>query len=229
MAAVVRPDRTGFTWNAGAARYRDPRTGRFVPTSSVRAALDATLDQYKLEAKALAEQLRGGALSLRAFDQAMRQLVKDTHLMTSASAVGGWQQLLDDPAALGRAGRLIRTQYRFLDAFVRDVATGDQTLGGSLSIRASMYIDAGRNTYEKQRTVLERAAGFDQERSIRHVSDSCATCVSEAARSWVAIGTLIPIGQRDCLTNCRCTIERRRSGAAAQPRRAPRTRRRSAA
>lgn len=227
MTAPVRPDRTGFTWNAAAARYRDAR-GRFVSTQQVRAALDATLDRYKREAKALAEQLRAGTLSLRAFDQAMRQLVKDTHLVSAASAVGGWQQLLNDPAALGRAGRAIRTQYRYLDGFVRDVASGEQTLGGSLSIRAAMYVDAGRNTHEKQREVLERTAGFDQERSIRHVSDSCATCISEAARGWVGIGQLVPIGQRICLTNCRCTIERRRSENT-PARRGPRVRRRASA
>lgn len=228
MTVPFRPDRTGFTWNANAQRYRDAR-GRFVTTQQVRAALDATIRGYHADARALSEQLRAGTLSLRAFDQAMRQLVKDTHLMSSASAVGGWQQFRRNPRAKGLAGANIKRQYRYLNGMIRDLANGTQTLGGSLTNRAVMYVEAGRNTHEDQRLAIEKAQGFDQERSIRHVSDSCDGCIREAKRGWVGIGELVPIGERTCLTRCRCTIERRRSERARRPTPAPRIRRRAPA
>jgi hypothetical protein len=74
-----------------------------------------------------------------------------------------------------------------------------------------MYVEASRAHYEAQREAIDRAAGYDEERSIRHASDSCEGCIREERRGWVAIGELVPIGDRNCLTRCRCEIERRKS------------------
>lgn len=214
MTAPTRVQPGGYRWNPTLARYIDPR-GRIVSTASVRVAIDRSIDQYRALARTLAEQLRAGQISLRTWEIEMRVVVKDVHLLAAAAAHGGWAQL--DQSALGRAGREIRDQYAFLDGFAKEIANGDQPLDGTLTRRAVMYVDAGRGSYEAQRESIEREAGFLEERSVRHVSDSCGGCVREAARGWVEIGTLVPIGERDCLTNCRCTIERRVSESEATP------------
>lgn len=219
MTAPVRIQPSGIAWNPTLARYRDLRTGRIVSTAQVRAAIDLTIDQYKTLARSLAEQLRAGTISLRTWEAEMRVVVKDAQLLGAASASGGWAQL--DQRSLGRAGREIRDQYAFLDHFATEIMTGDQRLDGTLTNRAVMYVEAGRTGYENEREAIERAAGYAEERSVRHVSDSCEGCVREEARGWVAIGELVPIGDRNCLTRCRCTIERRVSESQSSPR-APR-------
>lgn len=220
---VLRAAPGGLRWNENLGRYIDAR-GRIVSGRVVRNALDQTIVAYGARTKALAGSLRAGTTSLRSWELQMRTLIKDTHLVSSAAAVGGWEQLQNDPAALGRAGREIRAQYEFLDGFVRDIASGKQKLTDGLIARAVMYIEAGRGTYEAQRLVIDRAAGYDQERNIRHASDSCEGCIRETARGWVGIGALVPIGDRNCLTRCRCEIERQMSASAARARRRPRRR-----
>lgn len=218
---VLRVVPGGLLWNPQLRRYIGAN-GRILSTATVRASIDATLLNYQIDARRLAGQLRDGTLSLQAWDEQMRRLVKDANLLGAASARGGWVQLIGDKASLGRAGREIRKQYAFLDAFVRDIGSGKQSLAG-IESRAVMYAQASRGTFEDERLAQERAAGYDEERSIRHASDSCEGCIREAGRGWVPIGTLVHIGDRNCLTRCRCNIERRKSGRTRTPR-APRIR-----
>lgn len=221
MTAPTRIQPGGFLWNAALARYRDGRTGRIVSTAQVRAAIDGSLDAYKDLARSLADQLRAGDISLRVWEAEMRVVVKDSQLLGAAAASGGWAQL--DQRALGRAGRSIRDQYAFLDRFAIDVMNGKQKLTDGFTARAVMYAESARGAFERERLARERVAGYDEERSIRHASDSCPGCIREEERDWVPIGSLVHIGNRDCLTRCRCTIERRKSGRAPAVR-APRIR-----
>jgi hypothetical protein len=220
VTAPTRIQPRGYTWSAALARYRAPN-GRIVSTAQVRAAIDGSIDAYRESARSLAEQLRAGGISLRAWEAEMRVVVKDSQLLGAASAAGGWAQL--DQRSLGRAGRAIRDQYAFLDRFASDVMTGRQKLDGSLTNRAVMYVEAARAAYEREREAIEIAAGYDEERNIRHASDSCEGCIREERRGWVAIGALVPIGDRNCLTRCRCEIERRMSTPRRRSRRGPST------
>lgn len=219
MTAPTRLQPSGFRWDASIARYRDGRTGRIVSTAQVRAAIDGTIAEYKSLARSLAEQLRAGNISNRVWEAEMRVVVKDVQLLGAAGAAGGWAQL--DQRSFGRAGREIRDQYAFLDNFATEIMTGDQKLDGSLTNRAIMYVEAARGAYEREREAIETEAGFTEERSIRHASDSCEGCIREERRGWVAIGALVPIGDRNCLTRCQCTIERRMPED--RPRRSTRT------
>ena len=69
-------------------RYRDSRTGRFVPAVNVRRELDRYLDTDD-PAKALAEALRGRSLSVADWELAMRRHVKNVHLNAIALERGG--------------------------------------------------------------------------------------------------------------------------------------------
>jgi hypothetical protein len=63
--------------------------------------------------------------------------------------------------------------------------------------------------------VLEDA-GFEEARSVLHPADHCPGCLVEAEKGWQPIGAMVPIGERDCKGNCRCTVEYRRSGTPAR-------------
>ncbi len=211
MTAPVRIQPGGYRWNAQLARYIAPN-GRIVSTVQVRAAIDQTLDEYTALARSLADQLRAGDISLRAWEAEMRVVVKDSQLLGSAAARGGWAQL--DQRSLGRAGREIRDQYAFLDRFATDIMTGRQKLDGTLTNRALMYVEAARPMYEAEREAMEIEAGYDEERNVLHPADHCegpSGCPAQTARGWVRSGTLVRIGRRPCRTRCKCTIERRKS------------------
>lgn len=200
-----------FTFSPRTGRYRDA-SGRFLPAERVRRIIDATLLSHTKAVTALAEQLRQRALSLQEWERRMRAEVKAIHLYSAMLAKGGRAQLT--PADLGRIGAAVKRQYRFLRRLGDELASGKQRLDGSLVNRARLYAQSGRGSFEATRQREMRRRGFDQERNILSASEHCAgdgSCLEQTARGWVPVGSLIPIGGRLCVTNCRCLLTYRNS------------------
>lgn len=193
--------RSRFRYNELANRYTN-RSGRFVPMSQVRQELDRALLDIGKEAKALAEQLRTRQITAEQWTLDMRHLVKEVHLWSAADAKGGWAQMAQ--ADYGRVGQIIRGEYAFLQRFSAQINLG-LALDGQFLQRAQQYTQAGRRTFHAVEIVEKEQRGMTEERSIRHVGDSCVGCIFEAVRGWIPIGTGVPIGMRDCLRKCRCT------------------------
>lgn len=200
----------GYRWNQTANRYISP-SGRFVGRQQVRAALDVAIDNSAKSIKALSQQLRDGNISLADWQLAMAREIKATHLASAALAKGGWAQL--SQSDYGRVGQIVRQEYAYLNKLAQDIAAGRQPLDGRFLRRAEQYIQAGRATYHQVEQREMKVRGYDEERNIRHARDSCPGCLDATARGWVAIGTLPPVGGRDCRRNCRCTIEYRKAAA----------------
>lgn len=192
-----------YTWDPTVGRYRDFR-GRYVAESAIRQALDAEIRQLDREVAVIVQQLREGVLTVDEFEQLLRSIVKDANLLGAAVAVGGWDQL--GAADFGRVGRRLRDEYRFLSDFAEAIARQVQPLDGTLLMRAQMYVRGARTLFEAVRKGQQQDVGMDEERSILHPADHCDDCLNEAAAGWQPIGTLIPIGERQCLANCRCTM-----------------------
>lgn len=187
-------------------RYRDLATGRLVGASVVRRALDETLDSAEAVTTRLAEALRQREVSVADWYAAMQRHVKQVHLHAVALERGGWANMR--PADYGRAGALIREQYRYLRRFAEQIVSGRQRLDGSLAARAGLYTKAGRESfYRSKRAHLNDGGGepVTHVRSLRHPGDSCRECV-DLDRVWHRLDDpryRLP-GQRLCSKNCRC-------------------------
>lgn len=201
----------GYRWNDKLQRYV-AANGRIVSATQVRREIDVAMRGASTTARVLAADLRAGRMALGEWEAAMRVLVKDVQLWGAAAARGGWAQMT--AADYGRVGARTRAQYDRLYRFAQQIASGQQRLDGRLVVRAVLYAQQGRAAYEAERMIAMRDAGYDQERNVLHPADHCAQCVDMTALGWVAIGTLVPVGQRLCLSNCRCTIRYRMSPAA---------------
>lgn len=195
-------------WNAVAGRFRDA-LGRFVSFADVDEALTVALASASAEALASTAALRAGTLPLAAWQRSMQEAIKATHLVSASLAHGGLNRI--DGAALARIRATIRAEFGYLDVLARQVAAGTQPLDGRLAARARMYLRAGRMTFTTERREVLRADGFDQERNRKGTLDNCDGCVRETARGWVPLGSLVPVGTRDCKRNCRCRVEFRRT------------------
>lgn len=194
-------------WDERSGRYRDVATGRYISPTQIRGALDAAIESSSERMRGLSQQLREGKLDVPTWQAQMRAEVKATHLASTALAKGGWNEMTQ--ADFGRAGRTIRTQYDYLDKMAAQIASGQQRLDGTLLRRTEMYIEAGRGTYHEVERAEMVKRGNDEERSVRSARDSCGGCIREEGRGWVPVGSLVPIGRRDCLSHCQCRIEYR--------------------
>lgn len=188
-------------------RYVDRATGRYVSELTVRADLDKYIDAKNLRLDNLTNQLRNREISLADWQTQMRNEIRDAHNNAAMIARGGRDQMT--PADWGRTGRELRTQYEYLDKWAADIASGKAPLDGRANVRARLYGNASRGTYEQQRRAMAADRGNQLERRILHAAESCTDCIDYAGRGWQPIGTLPRIGQSICRTNCKCTFSYR--------------------
>jgi hypothetical protein len=157
----------------------------------------------------LANQLRSGSIDLITWEVRMRREVKVVSVYSGAAAKGGWAQMTE--ADYGRVGRYVQDQYKYLRGFMRDVATGKQSLSDSLNARVRLYAQAGRPLHHRFEKAEQLVRGATERKSIRHKTDSCQGCIEAAARGWLPINdpAQTEIGERDCKVRDRCSWEYR--------------------
>lgn len=193
-----------YKWNPRAGRYIAP-SGRFVTQGAVQAAIEGAIKRSTQRITDASEALQAGRITLGQWQREMRRGVKDVTLYSAASVKGGWAQL--DQRDLGRVGRIVKSQYGYLDRFAAQLASGKVRADGRFTERAKLYTRSGRQTVHLFGRVAARGRGETLERSVLESGHPCGLCVSEAGRGFVEIGELLPIGSRTCGMNDKCRIE----------------------
>lgn len=191
-----------LTFDATTGRYIEA-DGSLVPATAIRAALDGDLARITWETAKIGADLRAGRISLESWRMMMRTLIKQTHLTAATIASGGRASMT--PEAYGRVGAAVRQEYAFLEQWVGEI-TGGWTLDGRLVSRAALYVQAARNTFHETQSAEMLKRGMTLERSVLHPAEHCAQCLVEAAAGFRPIGQMVPIGERTCGRNCKCTV-----------------------
>lgn len=172
----------------------------------MRREIDQILVEEGREISALAQQLRTRAIALDVWALQMRERITTIHLYSAAAAKGGWAQMTS--ADFGRVGQVVRSEYGHLERFAAQIEAG-KPLDGIFLRRVDQYVQSGRRTYELTRRASMRELGFTEARSVLHPADHCDECVREAELGYRDVADIVPVGERQCLRNCRCTIEYR--------------------
>lgn len=196
-----------FWWDSTAGRYRDAH-GHFVPRLLVRKSLDRIAAASGQRMRVMGQQLGRGKVSLVDFHLAMRAEVKTAFINNVAAAKGGYAQM--SQSDFGRVGNEVKKQYKFLDDFVNELYAGVTKTGtpGFLA-RVQLYFNTARTFFYKFDREAQEEAGMIEERNMLHPAEHCPECLAMSAMGWVPIGTLVPIGERECVGNDRCDVEYR--------------------
>lgn len=192
--------RSRYRYNAALKRYISS-TGRIVSWRRVRSELDAMVRSSERNMADVTQRLQGGRIGIAQWQREMAREMKSLHMASYALQKGGWAQMT--PADYGRVGGLLQFEYRKLRQFAKDIASG-VSIGGRMVARARQYSRAARHTYLLALRLDMKARGFDQERSTLQRAEHCAECVAQAGAGWQPIGSMTPIGERECLRNCQC-------------------------
>ena len=156
----------------------------------------------------LAQSLIGGQVTVAEWELQMREYIRVIHTEAAALACGGWENVT--PSMWGYVGSLIKKQYAYLHQFALDIqADPAYWLNGRLLVRMEMYKRAEWGTFEAVLQRLALMSGKTEERRVLGVADHCDDCLSAAGQGWQPIGTLPPIGNSQCKTNCHCTFDYR--------------------
>jgi hypothetical protein len=195
-----------YTFSEASQRYRNMATGKYIKREVVRRALDTALDRSRNEVQRLSRALVNGNMSIAEWQVATAKEIKSMHLASASLAKGGWAQM--GPREFGKVGNTLRNEYGYLAKFAEQIKDGTQRLDGSLISRANLYAQGPRGTYHaiEARGMLDQ--GKAECRNVLGGSDhNCEGCLAETAKGWMQLGELTPIGDRQCLSNCRCSVE----------------------
>lgn len=135
---------------------------------------DTFIDQTKARVAGLARQLAAGELATPAWEKAMREEIKTTHLAQAMLGRGGRKQMT--PADWGRCGQAIRAQYGFLGAFA-DAA--DTLSEAQVVARAALYVASSTASYERG-----QAAAWGVELPA-YPGDHSTICGANCACDWL--------------------------------------------
>lgn len=202
------PPISRFRYDPHTNRYRDTVRGVFVAPQSVRRAIDGMIDTETEKARALSQQLRDGQISLAHWQTEMTGLLKHLHTAMGLAACGGIKNI--SASDLGALAQHIKGQYTFLSEMAMQIRNGTQPLNGTLISRTALYTQAARCTYSAMVERQSLNVGYTQARNILGIADHCTGCLDATAAGWQPIGTLTPIGERDCLSHCKCSFQYRR-------------------
>jgi len=203
---MTLPARTGYGWNEVAHRYYSLETGVFVSRASVTAGLESVLDVSALRMNAVTQSLIDGNISIAGWQSEMMQQIKLTHTASAALSQGGFGQMTQSD--WGATGALIKKQYKYLENYAADIANGTQVLDGRALVRSDMYADAANGTFWEMDKRSMIADGYEEGRRVLESgADHCDDCEEYASEGWMPIDEIPEIGDSQCMTRCRCTIE----------------------
>jgi len=120
--------------------------GRLLGRRQLVSVRDTTADAGAAEMRALAGRAARGEISADAFRAGMREAIRNVHGSQYILGRGG----LDAMAAsdVRTLGGLLRTQYGYLDGFVRDLGAG-RLSDAQAEARAAMYAGHGVGSFER--------------------------------------------------------------------------------
>lgn len=143
---------------------------------------------------------------IRGFFAKALKVVKTASLAAALTLMGPQELTVEESKILTAQ---VVAQESYLKNFEAQVVAGSQSPEG-IPARAAMYGHAVWGTaLNTQRQVVIDSGEMTEEINILGGENHCEECPAESAKGWVPIGTLKPIGSRQCLVLCRCHIETR--------------------
>lgn len=173
--------------------------------SYLRREFARSLRQTRLYMRDLGRRYVSGDIDLSEFQRQAEKEIEDGIWDAALLLVGPLIYSLS--AMLNTILELIRRQKEWLARLVADILSGRQAVDGTLLRRIAMYSGSGWSALQELSRQLAYMSGKREERNILGIAEHCAGCVVETGKGWVPIGTLVPVGERDCLSNCMCEIE----------------------
>jgi hypothetical protein len=193
-----------YTWDPEARRYRD-KNGHLVRKAVILALILRAVGRSKKAFEKAAEAYLDGKITELQFQAIMQQGIISGHKAMAAIAAGGILRLVG--ALLEKTRSIIATQQAYMLRFAAQIATG-QLSPAQIAARSAMYGDALYSTFANIQTATAEAGGARYAKRIAKLDDgTCVGCEDQNDLGWQPIDEVLPIGDAECLTNCRCEMQ----------------------
>lgn len=192
-----------FAFTVGGLYYLS--SGASLPWTTVDEALRQTIANSNDQIDELYDDLASGAIGLDEWRRQMAEYIRQGQIAAAVLQRGGFWSMTDLDWIMVQDS--ITDQIEALVGLYGRLQSGDTPLDGRLRTWMKMYNWAARATYFMFENEQQASRGATHYENILHANESCAGCIAESSKGIVPIGSLVPIGQRDCLSHCLCTYE----------------------
>lgn len=199
-----------YEYNQRSMRYRDRRTGKWVAQKTVKRATIKVIEASKAAMRTLANDMAGRRIKLSEWQRRMEVEIKNLHVSLAMAGAGGMSQMT--PRDYGRVGARLRFEYSRLERFAQQIKDRKVTRN-MIAARVEMYVSAGHISHEAARKDQAGDQGYTFESNVLGRTDQhCRTnqrpgCIEQTRLGRVPIGSLVEVGERQCLSRCDCSIK----------------------
>lgn len=183
-------------------------------TTAQRLALLALLRQlFRRDVEQLAKLLIAGEITLIAWQQRMKERIKELHVSSIVVAKGGdWEAVIDgDWQAVEEE---MERQYQYLAGFagdVYDLGEAGEEFTSAIIARAKLYAGVSLAIFYRGIMAQEIERGATEVLWVLGIAEHCADCVELAGTGWMPIedlgGQAPGDGSTACRANCQCHLE----------------------
>ena len=203
-----------YVYDGNVGQYRDASTGRFVSYKSVYSLLDLNERANEEIMQGVTMAFQDGAVDAPHWYLAMANQQRMLTVQQAALGAGGFDNL--KPADFRRIEAQLRDDFQRLHRFGRQIEAG-QVSPGQAQVRVGMYAGRARTQFFKSQPMpVVKKGEMAIERRRLTPAEHCAWCLYLADLGWQPYGTLpVPCESSavwqngQCLTNCKCDLERR--------------------
>jgi hypothetical protein len=176
---------------------------------SMTAIVDAFVpDEFQEDVARIAKRI--GKLEPREWQREMQRLINVSHEAMAVFGAGGFAQTT--VSIWTKVQQVIARETTYEVRMAAQMAAG-QVSPAEILNRSSQYAEQIHSTWQNTIIVRDKEAGMEEGRRFLEPDAShCQECFDEAARGWVPLEDVLPIGETPCAGRCRCTIHTRRSG-----------------
>ena len=193
-----------WSYDRKVGRYRNEK-GQFLSKKAVGAIVDGRISKLEQQLKSFTDKLINGSITLDQWQGSVREAIKIAHIQVATIGYGGKTEM--GSSEYGRIGQRLRSEYTYLQGFVRDLIDGRISAPMAMA-RIGLYAQSVRGSYWQGTEMKEQQRGFSM---MRRVLDDqavhCQDCLRYAARGMVSIGSLPMPGVRcECGARCKCSV-----------------------
>lgn len=187
-------------YDRNAGRYRD-HLGRFLSLANTNALRIAQINHQKELAGKITDRLLNNEISLSEWMESFAQNIKTATIQSYTLGKGGEARL--NQTDYGIIGNHLRSVYGYFRMFGVDISQG-RLSKEQIIARSNLYFNQLHSVEIKGQDRAHIQDGFQFEENIPN-GENCPGCLRATSLGVVPIGTLTPIGSRDCQSNDRCT------------------------
>ena len=193
-----------WVWLPDLQRYRNLSTGRFLASETVRQWARQAIEASGSVISTASEGLSSGVLSVGDWQALVREELKATYIQEYVLGRGGLEQMTQQD--WGSIGGMLAEQYRYLDDFAAEIASGNLTQA-QVEARLAMYFDSSSEAFERANARAHGVPELPQypgDGSTRCLTNCrCHWEIEETDGGWEARWILDPAAENcdDCIEN----------------------------